>query len=574
MKRWPWLGYFFVFALGFIIFIYILIPPGIIGPDSFYHTKMALMIKEQGLIKSFPWTQFTTYKNLFVDHHFGYHYLLIPFLSLPSPQNLDPLSLEIDQLIKAKLGTAFFAALVFVMIYWFLKRFKIKSALLWTLLAYLLAPFLLRLSLTRAPAISLIILILGFYFIIKKKYMLLFLLSFIYVWTYGAWPLMLVTVIIYALASAAQKWMDQKQDVKNQISKIKNRNQKLKIKNTNKIYKNIFTFLRFYLLSFIFNLLSLIRHFFIKTNVKLLASCITGLLAGLIINPYFPKTLPFYWFQTIKIAIINYSNKIGVGAEWYPFDPSLLIIALLPLLIFWVIAMAWFITNIKKQNTTTWFFTLLSVFFLLYSYKAQRNIEYFIPPALFLSTFTFGQMRTYINWATIGKNLKKYYTGSDNIFYFLCFIFFIVFIGFFIIFYLNFSIVRLHTQYKEKRPINQFQMAAHWLKNNTQKGEIIFQSDWDIFPQLFYFNAHNYYINGLDQTFMYEYDKELYTAWHNIVSGKTSPQDIPQTISEKFNASYVFIDKKQDKIFYNVLKKSPQFKKTYEDYESIIYKIP
>ncbi|MDA2935750.1 hypothetical protein MYX06_00815 [Patescibacteria group bacterium AH-259-L05] len=532
INKWPWLGYFFVFALGFIIFIYILIPPGIIGPDSFYHTKMALMIQEQGLIKSFPWTQFTTYKYLFVDHHFGYHYLLIPFLSLPSPQNLDPSSLEIDQLIKAKLGTAFFAALVFVMIYWFLKRFKIKGALLWTLLTFLLTPFLLRLSLIRAPAISLIILILGFYLIIKKKYMLLFLLSFIYVWTHGTWPLILVVVVIYCLANA----------IKELINKWPH--------------------------------IHILKIFFNKTNIKLLLTCVSGLAAGLIINPYFPKTLPFYWFQTIKIAIINYSNKIGVGAEWYPFDPSLLIIVLLPLLIFWVIATAWFITRVKKQNTTTWFFTLLSVFFLLYSYKAQRNIEYFIPPALFLSAFIFGQMKVYINWKNIKNNIAKLFQGPEGIFYFLFSIFFAVFIGFFIIFYLNFSIVRLHTQYKEKRPINQFQMASHWLKNNTQKGEIIFQSDWDIFPQLFYFNTHNYYINGLDQTFMYEYDKELYTAWHNIVSGKTSPQDILQTISKKFNASYVFIDKKQDKTFAKLLKKSPQFKKTYEDGEAIIYKIP
>ena len=203
-KNWQWLGYFFIFALGFIVFLYLLIPPGILCPDSFYHTKMALMIKDQGLIQDFPWTQFTTYKDLFVDHHFVYHLFLIPFLSLPTPDNLDTFSAELDPLIKAKLGTAFFAALVFLFIYWLCRRLKIKLPFVWTLSGFLVSYFILRLSLIRAPALSLILLILGFYFILKKKYLGLFFVCFFYVWTHGTWPLILIVAILYCLSQTVK----------------------------------------------------------------------------------------------------------------------------------------------------------------------------------------------------------------------------------------------------------------------------------------------------------------------------------------------------------------------------------
>lgn len=530
-KQRPWLGYFFIFTLGFIIFLYILIPPGIVGPDSFYHTKMALLIKENGLIQDFPWTQFTTYKDLFVDHHFVYHYLLVPFLNIPSPENLDVLSQEIEPLIKAKLGSAFFAALVFVMLYWFLRRFKIKWALLWTLLAFFLAPLILRLSLIRAPAISLIIFILGFYFIIKKKYILLFILSFIYVWTYGAWPLILITVIIYCLANAVKELI-------NKWPRIQ-------------IFKTSFN----------------------KTNLKLVLSCASGLTAGLIINPYFPKTLPFYWFQTVKIAMVNYGAKIGVGAEWYPFDPSLLIFSVLPLLIFWLIAIAWFITKIKKQTTSAWFFALLSIFFLLYTYKARRNIEYFIPPALFFSAFMFNSIKEYINWTNVKNQFFKAMKSAENILYFIIIIFTAFITIFFSVSYINTSVYQLRLRYKnEAYPLTYLQKSSHWLKNNTEKGEIVFQSNWDIFPQLFYFNTYNYYINGLDQTFMYEYSNELYDEWLKIVSGKTDTNKVAEIISQKFKSNYIMVTK-DNKPFISLLKRSPSLIKTYEDAKAIIYKI-
>ena len=543
-ESWHWLGYFFIFALGFIVFLYLLVPPGILGPDSFYHTKMALMIKDQGLIQDFPWTQFTTYKDLFVDHHFVYHLFLIPFISLPTPDTLDIFSAELDPLIKAKLGTAFFAALVFLFIYWLCRRLKIKLPFVWTSSAFLVSYFILRLSLIRAPALSLILLILGFYFILKKKYLGLFFVCFFYVWTHGTWPLILIVTILYCLS----------QTVKNLFA------------NWTKIFiENKRKFFQFIKYSFV--------YFFEKSNIKILSTCVIGLLLGLIINPYFPKTFPFYWLQTIKIGILNYQGKIGVGAEWYSPDPKMLFFSILPILIPWLISLAWFITNKKEQKSSSWFFVFVSTFFLLYTLKARRNIEYFIPPAIFLNGLIFTQIAIKINWGNIKKRLKGYFQGPDNIFYFITAIISSILVVFFIGFYFTFSIKNLYHSYvNEARNLNSLQMASHWLKTNAQPKEIIFQSNWAIFPHLFYFNTQNYYINGLDQTFMYEKDKELYQDWLDLVSYHVDPNQTAQILKEKFKASYVLVDK-NDVRFARLIKKSKFLKQVYKDDQAIIYQI-
>ena len=531
-KQWP--TYFIVFTIAFVLFLYILAPPTLLCPDGFYHTKMALLIKEGGIVKDFPWTQFTTYKNLFVDHHFGYHFLLLPFLSIPTPKNLDSFSAEIDPLLKVKLASAFFASFAILAIYWLLRKLKVKLPVLWTLSSILMMNFIARMSLSRSPAFSLIILILGFYFIVKKKYLGIFIISFLYVWTYGGWPLMFVCTLVYCFSCAIEKLIE-KQSIR---------------------------FALFF------------KSFFNQSNVKLLSFCFLGLLAGLIINPYFPKTFPFYWFQTIKIGILNYHNIIGVGNEWYPPETSNFYIDIFPLLIPYIISIAWFIFYVKKQKVKNWFFFFMSLFFLAYTLKARRIIEYLVPVLIFFNALMFTQIIKSINWYSIKKQIKLLFSSTENIFYFIL----TVTMGSICIFFFCFySIHRPHSlreSYKnDTKTLYYLQKTSEWIKKNVPNKEIIFHSNWGIFPELFYFDDDHYYINGLDQTFMYEYDQNLYNDWHDLHVGKTDPKKATEIINKNFKASYIITSKdKRDEKFSRLLKISTSLEKVYEDEQAIIYK--
>lgn len=89
-----------MFLSIFFLYLWIQSTPSFLDPDSFYHLKMAKLIAERGPILHFPWLQFTVLKDYFVDHHFLYHVLGIPFIMI------------FGDLIGYKLYTVFSAYLI------------------------------------------------------------------------------------------------------------------------------------------------------------------------------------------------------------------------------------------------------------------------------------------------------------------------------------------------------------------------------------------------------------------------------------------------------------------------------
>ena len=61
IMRERYIKYFLLFAVAFSFFFYLHYSPNFTDPDSFYHVKMTMLMKEQGVIKDFHWLQFTVY---------------------------------------------------------------------------------------------------------------------------------------------------------------------------------------------------------------------------------------------------------------------------------------------------------------------------------------------------------------------------------------------------------------------------------------------------------------------------------------------------------------------------------
>ncbi len=511
----------FVFSLCFIVFLYIISPSNIVGADSFYHAKISKIIEEQGLIQDFPWTQFTTYNEVFVDHHFGYHKILALFLKIPTPNNLDQSLIELEPILKTKLATAFLAALFFLIFFLFLKKLKIKIPLFWTFLLLTASSFIGRLSLIRAPTISLIFLIIGIYTILKKKYIPLLITSFFYVWFYGAWPLIIITVFIYVLAYSIK----------------------------HKSFKKLFS----------------------STCLKLILSSVIGIMLGIIINPYFPKTFPFYLFQTIQIAILGTSN-VAIGGEWYPPNFLNFLINIFPILLVWLVSISWFIIKKEKQKILEYFFLILSLFFFFYTLKSQRNLDYFIPFTIIFSSIMFSQIIRIANWNKIKSDIGQLFKSKQKEIYSIISIITLFIVSFFSIDYINNGIFQNYKSYQKSENMFHLQNALNWIENNSQEGEIVYHKSWDMFPRLFYFNHKNYYINGLDQNFFYSQNKEKYEIWKKIDQMKINPKNLKEILVKNFNASYIISDKKEGEKFDNFLKKA-NLKEVYNSPNSSVYSL-
>lgn len=184
-QRFFWFGPLIILLLSGTLFTIWQSTGALACPDAFYHAKMAELIKDFGVIKQFPWQQFTIFKESYIDHHFLFHVLLIPFLYLWQP------------LVAIKVAGVIFSIIFFLLFYIFLKKENIAGPLWYTLLIMTSSPFLERLNLVKAPAYSLIALFLGIFFIFRKKYLFLAITAFIYVWLYDGWPLLLLCTLLY-----------------------------------------------------------------------------------------------------------------------------------------------------------------------------------------------------------------------------------------------------------------------------------------------------------------------------------------------------------------------------------------
>ncbi len=522
--------YILIFFVAYFAYLWIQATPSFLDPDSFYHLKITKLIAQyKAPVLDFPWLQYTVLKDYYIDHHFLYHVLGIPFIKV------------LGDFQGFKIYTVILATLFVFLSYAFFKKYKIKYAELFALVLLFSSAFMFRVSLAKASAFSLILLFLGIYCIFKRKYWWLIFVSFFYVWSYGGFLLILGMSIIFILANTI-------------YNTFINKPLWLKLKR--------FLFdakLKEYLINFFKNLFAL-EHF------KLIGSSFLGLALGLIINPYFPQNLKFYWQQVIEIGLINYRGLVNVGGEWYPYPFLDLISDSGVVIIFGTVALIFFFIFIKKQKAESFFFLLTTLIFFILTLKSQRYVEYFIPHLAFFAAFTFSFILENIKIKEFLKKFKKesYILGALTQFI-------LIYVAIIFPFIMIKDIYITRQSFKGGISFERFIGFSNYLKENSNAGEIVMQTDWDDFPMLFYYNDQNYYIVGLDPTFMYNYDSDLYNLFADITTAKKT-DNLYEAVKDGFGASYFIVDQDRLQLKRN-LQNDANFIKVYEDKDGAIFEL-
>jgi hypothetical protein len=120
------------------------------------------------------------------------------------------------------------------------------------------------------------------------------------------------------------------------------------------------------------------------------------------------------------------------------------------------------------------------------------------------------------------------------------------------------------------KPYQQYAEASAWLQKNTPAGSRVFQTDWDDFTRLYFYNTHNTYLVGLDPTYLQLYDAELYDLWVDISQGRVETP--ARTIADTFRADFVITDLKH-KSFLREAKADPQLDEVYRDEYAAIFQV-
>jgi hypothetical protein len=286
-----------------------------------------------------------------------------------------------------------------------------------------------------------------------------------------------------------------------------------------------------------------------------------GIVLGLLINPYFPDNIVFSFRH--MLPKLTGATSLSVGNEWYPYDTSQLLKNSLPALAaFGSGILALGLTG-RKMDVRTGMALLATFLFGLMLFQARRFIEYFPPFALIFAAFAWAplfpdsqpdsaaQTRSGL-WAVMRGNLPAFVLVIA-----------VVSSGFQ-------SLTATQESLRKSKPYSTYAGASTWLEDNTSVGERVFQTDWDDFPRLFYYNTHNTYLVGLDPTYLQLYDQEAYDLWVLITRGEI--QRPSQFIANQFHSRYVLSDLKHGS-FLRQAEQDPGLRETYRDEQAVVFEV-
>jgi hypothetical protein len=116
-------------------------------------------------------------------------------------------------------------------------------------------------------------------------------------------------------------------------------------------------------------------------------------------------------------------------------------------------------------------------------------------------------------------------------------------------------------------PHEHYRAGAEWLRTHVPPGQVVFNTDWDDFPRLFYYDASHYYVSGLDPNYLYDKDQDLSFLYDRITLGRQ--EDPGPLIRDRFGARYVFSDNSHHD-FFDQARVSGWFDIVYEDTQCTI----
>ncbi|MEQ1763900.1 MAG: hypothetical protein ABL984_12255 [Pyrinomonadaceae bacterium] len=464
--------------------------------------------------------------------HYNDHHFLFHLAQIPFLWFFEPV-------MAAKVAAVVFGTLAVFSVYWLLYRYDVDYLLVWFAAILTCANmFYYRMNMAKAPPLTIIFTVAGIYFLFERKYIWLLPLMFAFVWTYSLFPLLWFAAIIWTIIIA---WNE--------------------------------------------------RRFEWRPIVYTTA----GMIAGNIINPYFPANLYLFWEHLYTKVKVGSDFAVAVGGEWYPYTGMELLthfpVAMLAMLLGYIFFMP---RGGKLPEKATFLLMFVSILFAA-QFRSKRFAEYFPPFAVLFFAFSFQAFRkeqTVELPEDFKRELEPYLdadkpkAGRDawgiiregtawaiGILLGLWFLFNMI--GFH-----KFGIDQegLAETIRGNEANDRYRRSMEWAtgvdangSENIPAGERIFNANWDDFPKLFFFNQKHSYVYGLDPNYLYSQNPDLYKLLLDITSAKTD--EAGPLIREKFGANYVFTDGKENDEMVAKLLASGWADVVYDDDEGRILKI-
>jgi hypothetical protein len=515
------LGTIMVFIVFFsIFFLFHSLINGLFGVDDpYYHAKHAWLMTETGnydLVK--PWLEFHFFNYAPSDPWWGFHVILSFLIKALGP------------FWGTKILASVLSALGFATFFLVIRGLGVKKPIVWTFLYFASSSLLLvRLIYERPYLASFSALPLAFYFIHKRRFFYLFVLSAAYALFYQMAPFIIFVAVSYIVSGYIAER---------------------------------------------------------KLDFAPFISTAGGILLGIALHPRslnYVYSIFIHFWQIFFLKIQGVDLKIG--AELQTLDIATFIkysfVAISVYLVANVLFFALSLWKSENNRTLVNFLFIYSSFWFIISLLVPRGADYWLPFAWIFAALIIKEFQSRKEYELFIRRLKSVLDARILAFFMVCVL----------ILLLAYNLVSLYGNISErnkKTDDNEFKEANEWLIDNTPENSIVFYNDWGYWPMMFFYNSHNHYIAGVDPTHLYEYDPKTYWVWRNIgqdgifcegqacpnYSPKKNLKSIKYAFRDYFHADYLLMANDKNLPLFKILSDSGHdYKKVFENDKLVIYRI-
>jgi len=294
-----------------------------------------------------------------------------------------------------------------------------------------------------------------------------------------------------------------------------------------------------------------------RADWRTLAWGLGGVVAAVVINPYFPHNIGSYLFNLQRSAGEAQLIK-GTGWEWRPFDSWYLLRSTRAVWMAFGLGLT-LAALCRRPRRETLGLLLMGLLGAALAMKARRHVAIFAPLALLFVAYAWSDFWQEQQERSPG-GLRRWRLAATA-----------ALAG--LVVFTPFTLREQWQRMRNERAFAYYRGAAEYLRLHADPKTIVFNTDWDDFPYLFFFNSQNYYVVGLDQLYMKRFDERLFNLWNAVREGKV--ENPSQVIQQEFGAEYVVVDVagKGRLPFIFRADSDGRMRRVYEDQYCLVYRI-
>lgn len=444
---------FFVVVFMFFATIFAFSQGDPIPDDEYFHFKYAELLRTQGwdAVENFDWIYLTN------GGENGSRYAVNLYQA-----SLIPFTYFDDQLMGMHMAIAFYMSIVIAIVYYIMRKERVKYPLFFTLLLLTSAYFIMRLLLGRSFVVMTGVIFLEMYCAIHRKYIALFFVVLLHVlWHQTTYFLPLIIVGIVEVAR--------------------------------------------YLAD-------------VKFDVKTLVTTVGASVVGMMFFPGFPGSI-FGWLRGIFVIQGGDANAASgslSGAELATKDfmtyfagqefMFFVFVTCVVSVIFFYIARKndGVFPQIKDPHRFHWLYTLF-IFLLFVTYGATAVSGRFFDFVLLTLILLFAFVVTTLHESGM-FNVNVYFQKWITV---ICWTWLVIL-----------SVNTVIAVYARSNMYDYMpaRAAAQWINDHSDGREKVYLHNWGNFSLMFFGNTRNVYSTGIEPAALKSYDPELYWKYYNILA--------------------------------------------------------